>query len=200
MNRADYLKLINLPDPYTRVLPIPPISGWNSYSPNFALAKDRKICVEVGSWSGFSARTICHYLNNDAILFCIDTFLGSEEHMIENLLPRDTAGRPVLYEMFINNTQEFKDKIIPVQITANSFSIVAKKKDIKFDFIYIDGDHSKEAVYQDLSNYYPLLQDGGILIGDDIAFESVQQGLGKFINDFKITNCEVSNGQFIIKK
>jgi hypothetical protein len=35
------------------------------------------------------------------------------------------------------------------------------------DFVYIDGDHTLEAIREDLNNYYPKLISGGILAGHD---------------------------------
>jgi predicted O-methyltransferase YrrM len=37
----------------------------------------------------------------------------------------------------------------------------------KYDFIYIDGDHTEEAVYRDATNAWPLLKAEGILAFDD---------------------------------
>jgi hypothetical protein len=36
-----------------------------------------------------------------------------------------------------------------------------------YDFIYVDGDHSEEAVYADLKAWWPTLRDGGIMAGHD---------------------------------
>lgn len=36
-----------------------------------------------------------------------------------------------------------------------------------FDFIYIDGNHSYDAVKKDLSLWYPKLKTGGLIAGDD---------------------------------
>jgi predicted O-methyltransferase YrrM len=41
----------------------------------------------------------------------------------------------------------------------------------EFDFIYIDGDHSAEGVYNDAILSFPLLKSGGILAFDDYLWE-----------------------------
>ena len=38
-----------------------------------------------------------------------------------------------------------------------------------FDFIYIDGDHSYEAVKRDIDLYYPKVSEGGVLGGHDFC-------------------------------
>lgn len=49
------------------------------------------------------------------------------------------------------------------------FSVNAAKRfeDNSLDFVYIDGDHSYEAVIDDLNSWYPKVKPGGILAGDD---------------------------------
>ena len=42
-----------------------------------------------------------------------------------------------------------------------------------YDFIYIDGDHSYEAVKKDLYEYFDLVEEGGIIAGHDIDQQGV---------------------------
>jgi hypothetical protein len=37
----------------------------------------------------------------------------------------------------------------------------------RFDFVYLDGDHSREAVETDIAAWWPLVRPGGILAGHD---------------------------------
>lgn len=54
--------------------------------------------------------------------------------------------------------------------------------------LHIDGDHSTDGVYRDLTNYYPkMIQPGGIIIGDDFSWPSVQAGLDRFCQEREIT-------------
>ena len=39
-----------------------------------------------------------------------------------------------------------------------------------FDFIFIDGGHSREIALSDWKNYWPMLRDGGLLAMHDIAY------------------------------
>lgn len=48
---------------------------------------------------------------------------------------------------------------------------VAAFPDDYFDFIYLDGDHHYEAVVADLDAYFPKVQSGGLIIGDDYSDE-----------------------------
>ena len=42
------------------------------------------------------------------------------------------------------------------------------------DLIYIDAGNDTNSVYYDMCAYYPLLQENGILCGDDWCWKSVQ--------------------------
>jgi hypothetical protein len=51
----------------------------------------------------------------------------------------------------------------------------------KFDFVYIDGDHSFEDVLMDCMLWWPLLAEGGIMAGHDFKLlAEVEQGVLAF--------------------
>ena len=43
----------------------------------------------------------------------------------------------------------------------------ARLLNVKPDLVYIDGHHTFEAVYEDLTAWYPFVKGHGILAGDD---------------------------------
>lgn len=51
-----------------------------------------------------------------------------------------------------------------------------------FDYIYIDGAHDVENVFQDIKAWYPKLRVNGIMSGHDWWLESVRQGVAKFLD------------------
>ena len=51
-----------------------------------------------------------------------------------------------------------------------------------FDYVYIDGAHDAENVFQDIKAWYPKLRMGGILAGHDWWLKSVQEGVSKFVD------------------
>jgi hypothetical protein len=72
-----------------------------------------------------------------------------------------------------------------------------------FDFVYIDGDHSYEAVLKDLEAWYPKLKKFGVMCGDDYGHPS---GLGviKAVYEFAykhkvIVNYETDNQFYFVK-
>lgn len=55
---------------------------------------------------------------------------------------------------------------------SNDVVVLSKVKDKKFDLIYIDGDHSYTIAKQDMENYAPLLNKGGLMVLDDASYFS----------------------------
>lgn len=56
-------------------------------------------------------------------------------------------------------------------------------QDSTLDFVYLDGDHSYEAVYSDLNWWWPKLKSGGVMLGHDIICpgEKDEENWGRFI-------------------
>jgi len=79
-----------------------------------------------------------------------------------------------------NFSQDYIDCLTNLQAYKNKYKIIrdyshnAHKsfKDETFDFIYIDGNHSYEAVLQDLNLWYPKLKKNGLISGDDYTIKS----------------------------
>ena len=80
-------------------------------------------------------------------------FDGMNQNEIESFLKADiTWHRP---------TQKFSS-------LDNHFNILWNNAlNDKFDFCYIDSEHTEEAVYNDLCNWYPKLNENGFMCGDD---------------------------------
>ena len=53
-------------------------------------------------------------------------------------------------------------------------------QDRYFDYVYIDGEHSYAAVMRDLTNYFPKVKVGGLIIGDDYGWSGVGQAVQEF--------------------
>jgi predicted O-methyltransferase YrrM len=147
------------------------------------------LIIEVGSWKGASAvqmALLCKDLQLDAALVCVDTWLGSPEHILK---PRFTAslkrrwGYPQLYHSFLANVIKWgcADMIVPFPNTSENAAVVFNRLGLKADVIYIDAAHEYEAALRDYNAYWELLNDGGYLIGDDyISWEGVTKAADEF--------------------
>ncbi len=148
--------------------------------------------VEVGSYLGASATFLATKIqeyNKNAKIYCVDIWETSfaPEHF-EGILKKYSKNS--LLEIFNNNVKEcgFESVITPIQST--SMSALAQFEDNSLDFIFIDGDHSYEAVYEDTLNWYPKLKEGRIISGHDAYAPQIQKAvtdaLGKYNKTFSI--------------
>jgi predicted O-methyltransferase YrrM len=75
----------------------------------------------------------------------------------------------------------------------NSEQAFAALADQKFDLIHIDGGHSEEQAYRDVANWSTLLDSGGILVMDDIQWETVKKAHAWILEHYEALQ-EVSEG------
>jgi hypothetical protein len=74
----------------------------------------------------------------------------------------------------------------------------ARETQAKFDFIWVDGDHTYGAVSQDLEISLAMLANGGVIAGDDYNWPAVSEAVQEFAQSnelqlFTITNFQESN-------
>ena len=195
-------------DIYRDFVPMPEsITGWGGDAPIFKALIQKvkpKVIIEVGSWKGQSTITMaeaCKAYQIDSVIICVDTWLGSEEHILQcrrELAPAN--GFPTLYYQFLSNVvrRGVQEWIVPLPTTSLIAANVLACLDIKADLIYIDASHQYEAVMADLKAFTPLLAKGGTLFGHDYCWESVRNAVVNFcknigakhtkIDDFWILN------------
>jgi len=72
-------------------------------------------------------------------------------------------------------------------VRRTSEKAAALYQDNYFDFVYIDGDHSYEAVEKDLNMWYNKVKSGGVLCGHDLNnLNGVMEAVTDFINRHKL--------------
>jgi hypothetical protein len=92
------------------------------------------------------------------------------------------------------NLEEFKGRCL---FTMKDSEEAAKEvSDEHFDYVYIDGDHTEEAVAKDLRLWYPKVKKGGMLGGHDSNMPEVINALVGFKKEFGIDyDCDPKNNQ-----
>ena len=169
-----------------------------------------KVIIEVGTWLGASALYMARLLKERKIegtIICVDTWLGSLEHFMEPELREYTRrknGYPQLYPQFLANVifENMQETIVPVPLTSHQASRFLLKKGIIADMIYIDSGHEEAEVCADINDYWELLRDGGVLIGDDYS-ESSWPGVFNAANRFareRGVDLFPGGGKFLIEK
>ena len=189
------------------------LQGWGSDDPIFRdviSALKPRVIVEVGTWKGASAihmAEICRDLGLDTKIVCVDTWLGSSEHLLakdlgwrESLLMKN--GYPSFYFTFLSNVVQagLTDYIIPLPNTSENAALILQELGIRPDLVYIDAAHEEEPAYRDFRLYWNLLSSDGILLGDDyISWEGVTRAANHFATDVQ---CSIAgkSGKFVISR
>jgi hypothetical protein len=132
--------------------------------------------LEVGSWLGTTAIAMADACPKSRV-HCVDTWAGTPSDCTSKMA--EAAGGPdAVYAEFLKRIGNRLDKTI-FPFRGTSAENAAKYWD-KFDIIFIDADHSYEAVKADIENWWPHLADDGIMVGHDfhvIGSEGVVQAV-----------------------
>jgi predicted O-methyltransferase YrrM len=80
----------------------------------------------------------------------------------------------------------------------------ASFSDESLDWVYIDGDHSYEAVKRDLEAYYRVVKPGGFIAGDDYGAANgwFGDGVTRAVDEFAARCADVTiiGSQFLLTK
>lgn len=200
VTRDELLAMLHPVDPYSgfdfAALP-EDTHGWGSDSPAFReliLAEKPNLIVEVGTWKGGSALHMAKVLGESGlpgVVLCIDTWLGALEFWTDTADParygslRLKHGYPSVYYQFLANIchRGLQQRIVPFPQTSATGALWLRYFGVRAEMIYIDGSHEEEDVYQDLCDYWEVLAPGGILVGDDYAWDGVRIAVERFARE-----------------
>jgi hypothetical protein len=121
------------------------------------------VILELGSWMGKSARHMAQEMGSHGTIICVDHWKGSPEHVKSDEF---TDVLPTLYETFIKNQWELRDKIIMVREDTLTGMKMVHSCGIRPCIVYIDAGHEYDNVSKDISDAIALFPDA-LLIGDD---------------------------------
>ena len=156
--------------------------GWYGNGPNIARLFQKhpiRVVVEIGSWMGSSTRHLASMVPEGGMVYAVDHWLGSSEHI-------GGQERPylhTLYQQFLSNVIHAKltDKITPVRM--DSVSAARALHHVVPDLIYLDGSHEYEAVYADLTAWFPFVKGHGVLCGDDWWWGTTREAIVQFAKE-----------------
>lgn len=137
--------------------------------------------VELGAWKGRSSAFLVVEARNKSPnikIHIVDTWLGSGEH---------TAGMTDgLYEKFISNMSPLSGHYQAQRMTTDEAAPLFE--DGSLDAVFIDADHTYDAVRRDIANWMPKVRKGGILAGHDYVhtWPGVVQAVNESISGFSI--------------
>ena len=124
--------------------------------------------VEIGTWLGKSTRFMAQLIKDSGKkinYWVIDTFKGSPEEKIHADIIKEISKDGSIRKAFDKNMVGLKRYMKVIE--SDSVKAASQFKDESLDLVFIDGDHSMNAVIEDILAYYHKLKTGGIMAGDD---------------------------------
>jgi hypothetical protein len=190
------------------------LSGWNGDNKIFGQLIEEikpKVIIEVGTWKGLSAINMGKHVrknNLNTTIYCVDTWLGAIEFWdkLNNTKERNLLlknGYPQIYYQFLSNVvhNDLQDIILPFPNTSENGFRYFKSKQINADLIYIDASHEYDDVYRDISNYINILNQGGVIFGDDYKhWIDVRNAVNNFTKENNLRLEIIEDHFWLIKK
>lgn len=188
--------------------------GWASDNPLLRRSIDEvqpKIIVEIGVWKGGSVITMAEHmraLQIDGAVIAVDTWLGASEHWLEpSYRPslRLSSGYPTLYKTFSSNimAKHLQDLVLPLPLDSLNAAQVLKHYRVNPDIVHVDGGHDYHSVMSDLRVWWPMISEGGILLGDDyhpLGIDVWPEVRAAFHDFFNTSALENFGGKCIVRK
>ena len=161
--------------------------------------------LEIGVFCGVTARNTCDFLNeinkNNFTYVGVDLFGKDKSISIDEIEPKFLLNQKfsnplknIYYNLILRenlNSIKSVQKLLKkyasnVTLIAGDTNFVLKEIDLKnIDFVFLDGGHSYQTVYNDLTNLYEHMKDKQkVILCDDYGKESYIPEVEKAINDF----------------
>lgn len=134
---------------------------FNAYLSQF---KDKPVTfLQIGAFAGHCSKFLLDNIltHPDSHLYDVDTWEGSWEHTDIDFKALEAEYDSTLDEHIKSG------KLIKNKMTSDEFF---KDNKIRFDFIYVDGDHRKAQVERDCLNSIKAIKLGGIIAFDDYTW------------------------------
>lgn len=134
------------------------------------------VMVEIGCFTGESTSIFADHEHIKKI-YCIDPWVSGYDKA-------DRASKCDMNEVeniFDERISKHSDKIVKIKKKSSDAIDYFIENDIKVDLVYIDGNHQKEAVTEDINNYKQIIKEGGYISGHDWQHPPVRSAVEKTI-------------------
>jgi len=147
------------------------IDGWMSEEELLwlaSVASQSFRCVEIGTYLGRSARAIADSLpaldGLSGCLYCVDPYKLFDDPVLGG---KSQVELQQIHEQAQDNLADLRQCYQLVMLCETSASAIRHFADSSLDFVFIDGEHTYEAVKQDISLWLPKVRRGGLIAGHD---------------------------------
>ena len=149
-----------------------------------------KKVLEVGCAYGFHTKQVISNTDIESytmvdpyVTYSNDVFSDSVQNVY-----RDGSETLSNFDQFLNIVMEelsnYKEKIN--HIRKPSIEAAKEVEDGSLDAIFVDGDHSYNAVKEDLKAWWPKISIGGTLCGDDYWMSDVSRAVHEFASEHNL--------------
>jgi predicted O-methyltransferase YrrM len=139
--------------------------------------------LEVGTWLGKTAMAMADAIHKVRV-HCVDTWEGTPTDFTGKCAEM-AGGADNVYAEFLRRIGERKDKtIFPWRKT--SAEAAAMSWPDGFDLIFIDAEHTYEALKAQILEWWPHLKDDGVMCGHDLhvhGFDGVVQAVRELFGE-----------------
>jgi predicted O-methyltransferase YrrM len=152
---------------------IPHISHASLNAISKIINKPPRFIVEVGSFIGASARVLAEYVkDSDGQVLCVDTWCGDINMWLMRVFDKymlKQDGDPKLYDRFMHNMIDWgiTNYVTPLRVSSVVGARMLKVLNFDIDVIYLDSAHEAGETFLELSLYYDVLNNNGVIFGDD---------------------------------
>lgn len=124
-------------------------------------ARTRRTIIDIGPYRGRSTRALADASPRSGVVYAIDNWNASINHGRP-----DTAARTQCYQNLRDLRNAGKVVLIEHDSQAGFPDLL---RDVVADMLWIDADHSYDAVTSDCRTYAPLVRPGGLVCGHDYS-------------------------------
>ncbi|MDC6448218.1 class I SAM-dependent methyltransferase [Alphaproteobacteria bacterium] len=149
--------------------------------------KKNCIIIEVGVWQGEFSNKIYNICSPKELVL-VDSWTYDKQ--VRGCAPQVDGKEPLSQKFFDDAKNEtyskFKNMKEVLILDKNSIDASSNYNDNYFDYIYLDAEHTYQAVSNDLDTWYPKLKINGVFFGDDYYWreEDGSLSLHKAYQDF----------------
>jgi len=158
--------------------------------------------AEIGCWKGRSTHALLSALatlSSYSILYCVDNWSKADHGETDEIRKEAKIEfAQNTYNVFLKTNY---NNVITLDQSSTSFLKDCAETGLKLDIMFLDANHSYEAVKKDLKEIWPVLKDGGVLIGHDYRVgETPTNGVRRAVNEmFKKSDIQLIKGGSIFQ-
>ncbi|MBP8926767.1 MAG: class I SAM-dependent methyltransferase [Pseudomonadales bacterium] len=185
------------------------VGGRNARKVLLGMLPKNGVGAEIGvHLGGFSEQILGHAAPRKLILIDPWLYFPDPEYQQSWYGESGAQGQAEMDQRYEKVCTRFEEQIAAGRIEVQrglSQDVLAGLPDDHLDWIYIDGDHSYEAVKRDLELSFAKVRNGGFIAGDDYQLgkwwkDGVVRAVNEFIGTRSVIVKFMRNDQFLLRK